>query len=331
MSIYAPAMTFIWQTIEAYGLDPGPMFAAEGIRSGLPADPRQRIPKDALDRIRARAVERLGVADFGLQAARFVHPSNFGALGYAWMASSTLRSALGRMSKFIRVFNFDAEVVLEDRGSDLVVTDYIHSHSENYAARDDTSLAVLVQMCRFICGQAFSPERVAIRHGKPLDTGPWRAYFACPVHFGEPENRLWIDRQKADRNLPGANAQLAMMNEQVLAREFARLDVRDVAARVRAEVTARLGSGELGEAVVAGSLQMTVRTMHRRLASQGTNYRALLAEVRRETAERYLRNSELPMTEIAFRLGFTQVSSFSRAFRKWTGVAPSRVRRKPGS
>jgi AraC-like DNA-binding protein len=327
MSVFAPALTFIWQTIESYGLDPAPLFRAEGVRVSLPVDPRLRIRKEVLDRVRARAVERLGVQTFGLRAAQFIHPSNFGALGYAWMASSTLRSAFGRLSKYITLFNIDAEVRLRDSGGYLVVTDILHSPSENYAARDDTSLAILVQLCRFICGQKFSPARVSIRHAEPADPQPWKDFFGCEVSFGAAHNRIWIEREQADRNLPSANAQLALINDQLLARDFARLETSDTAARVRAMITEHLSSGGVSENSVARELRMTPRTMHRRLAGQGTNFRNLLAQVRRELAERYLGGTSMPLTEIAFLLGFSQVSSFSRAYKRWTGTSPSEARR----
>ena len=82
MSVYAPAMSFIWQTIESYGLKPGPLFEAEGIRVRFPIDPHQRIPKEIVDRVRARAVEILGIETFGLKTAEVLAPP-------AWQAVKT--------------------------------------------------------------------------------------------------------------------------------------------------------------------------------------------------------------------------------------------------
>ncbi len=119
-----------------------------------------------------------------------------------------------------------------------------------------------------------------------------------------------------------------MVNEQVLAREIARLETLDFAARVRAVITSQLSTGGVSEAGVAREVQVTERTMHRRLGRQGTNFSGVLAEVRQKLAERYLRDTDLSLTEIAFMTGFAQLSSFSRAFRKWSGVPPSEFRRR---
>lgn len=329
MSVFAPAASFIWQTVESYGLDPDLLFAAEGISLEIPGDPQARISYDVLDRVRARAVEILGIDTFGLRVADYLHPSHFGALGYAWLASSTLRSAFERLSNFIKLFNDDAEIILEEIDGFLVVTDIIYSDSMNFAARDDTTLAILVQMCRFNCGRSFSPQQVWIRHEAPPDPQPWHDFFGCPVNFGAPENRFSIPVEIVDGKLPTANAQLAVINDQLIARDVARLERVDIVTRVRSMFTEKLSSGCFSENCIAGDLKMTVRTMHRKLTEKGTNFRTLLAEVRESTAVRYLRDPNLTLTEIAFLLGFSQASSFSRAYRSWTGESPSETRRRP--
>ena len=215
---------------------------------------------------------------------------------------------------------------LKDSGEYLVVTDIIRSTSMNYAARDDTSLALLVQLCRFICGRKFSPSRVAIRHAEPDDPQPWDDFFGCPISFNAVENRLWIKRELADQILPSANAQLALINDQLVARDFARLETEDTVARVRAIITEQLSTGTINEKSVASGLRLTARGLHRKLSAHGTNFSTLLSQVRWELADRYLHNTNLPLTEIAFLLGFSQVSSFSRAYKRWTGSSPSQVR-----
>jgi len=328
MSVFAPATSFLWKTIESYGLDPEPLFAAEGFSSRTPMDPRARLSYGAVDRIRARAIETLGVETFGLRVAEHLHPSQFGALGYAWLASSTLRSALERMSRYIALFNHVAELELEDTGRHLLVTERINAPSENEAARDDTALAILVQMCRFNCGRSFRPARAWIRHAPPEDTRPWLDFFGCDVRFGAGENRFSVPLDVADARLPTANDQLALINDQLIARDVARLNRGDIVEKVRAHLTEKLSSGCFSEQCIADELKMTVRSLHRNLSRNGTNFSEVLTRTRKELAARYLRDPGLSLTEIAFLLGFSQASSFSRAYRKWTGEPPSETRRK---
>ena len=328
MSILAPATSFIWQAIESYGLDPGPYFARHGVDLHMPPDPQARFPTEVFDQVRAAVIEDLGIETFGLRIAEFLHPSHFGALGYAWLASSSLRSALNRLSNYIKLFNEDSQVLVKEVGHALLISDHISSKSMNYAARDDTSLAILVQLCRFNCGNEFKPDNVLIRHKEPADPQPWFEFFGCPVHFNAPVNQFQVSLEIADRKLSSANSRLALINDQLIARDIAKLETRDVIAKVRAVITGHLASGSIKEEYVANAIQMTVRTMHRKLSGHGTNFSAELAQVREDLARRYLADSGLTLIEIAFLLGFSQASSFSRAYLKWTGEPPSETRRK---
>ena len=137
MSVFAPALSMLWQTIESYQLDPEALFSDEGVQVSIPIDPHLRIPGEALDRVRARAIEMTGDAAFGLKVADHLHPSHFGALGYAWLASSSLRKALERMSLYIHLFNEESEVTVEEEPDCLVVTDRVYSQTSNPAARDE--------------------------------------------------------------------------------------------------------------------------------------------------------------------------------------------------
>lgn len=327
MSLFAPATFLLWQTIESYGLDPKRLYADEGIHIQPPGDPMQRIPLEAIDRIRNRAVELSGDKAFGLRMADFLHPSNFGALGYAWLASATLKSALDRLSRYIRVVSTTWQFQLDEVDDALVVTDPDHRDPLELGVRDDCIMAILVQLCRFNCGKEFRPRKVAFRHHRPENEGPWKKFFNCPVYFDQPENQFWISRIYADKLLPSANAQLAHINDQLMARDIARLNSMDIVARTRAVIVEQLASGDISESTVSAAMLMTARNMHRKLSAEGANFSSLLATCRLEAADRYLRDSALSITEIAFLLGFSQASSFSRAYRSWTGISPTAKRK----
>ena len=326
MSVFAPALTFIWKAFESYGFDPELLFADEEFKVRLPMDPQQRIPSEIVDRMLARAVNISGEEAFGLRIGDYLQPIHLGALGYAWLASDTLRSALHRLSPYIRLINDRARVIVEKNVDYLVVSNHYYGRSENYAARDDMSMAILVQLCRFNCGPNFHPEQVEIRHAEPDDKTPWAKFFGCPVNFNATKNQIWISNEVADQKLLNANAQLALINEQLIAQELVIQGSRDIITRVCAEITVQLATNNINENSIAAAMKMTVRTLHRKLADKGTNFSSLLARIRRETADYYLKDPGLSLTEIAFQLGFSQVSSFSRAYRKWTGISPSAAR-----
>ena len=326
MSVLAPSVVNLWKVIESYGIDPAPLFAAEDIEISLPIEPGTRISYAKIDRVRARAARLCGDPDFGLRAAQHVHPSQLGALGYAWLASSSLRTAFMRLHRYIRVLNDQAHFNISEQGEELVVSLSVSQSSDNMKVRDDGQMAFLVTLCRLNCGKDFNPLHVGFRHEKPADIKAYRALFCCKIKFGCEHNELALPVRVADEILPSANHALARLNEQVVTRRLAQLDRNDIPNRVRAAILEQLPSGNVSDESVARELHMTSRTLLRRLKQDGQSFRAILGEVRKDLAEQYVHDLSLTLTEITFLLGFSEVSSFSRAFRNWKGVSPSAAR-----
>jgi AraC-like DNA-binding protein len=326
MSVFAPTLVNLWKTIESYGIDPSPLFVDEDIIVKLPIDPGVRVPYEKIDRIRAKAVKLSGDEAFGLKAASFYIASQLGALGYAWQSSLTLRKACSRLQRFIRVVNDKAVVSVEDEGSSMVVTLKLDVISKSIMVRDDAALATITKMCRLVSGDAFRLHSVSFKHPAPRDIKPYFEYFGCELNFDQPENQLQIPLSFADELLAGANPELAMLNDQVVTRRLALLDRHDIVARVQSEMLDQLPIGNISDDSVASALHMSVRTMHRKLVEADNNFRSLLVETRRNLAEMYIMDNSLTLTEISLLLGFSEPSSFSRAFKNWTGYAPSEAR-----
>ena len=109
---------------------------------------------------------------------------------------------------------------------------------------------------------------------------------------------------------------------------LARLDKNDVVQRVRAAIIDQLPSGKVTDATIASTLNRTDRTLQRQLKKEGTTFKTLLNEIRNELAQNYICDSQLSLTEISFMLGFSELSSFSRAFKRWAGESPVKYRQK---
>lgn len=326
MSVFAPTLINLWKTVESYGIDPAPLFAAEDINVTLPIDPGLRIPFVKIDRVRARAAKLCGDEAMGIRAASVYVPAQMGALGYAWQASLTLRKACSRLERFARLVNDKAVVKAEDRDGCMVLTLKLDVPSECATVRDDAALATVTRMCRLVSGDNFRLQAVNFTHSEPRDIKPYFEFFACQLNFNQAENQLLIPLALVDEVLAGANCELAMLNDQVIMRRLALLDRNDIVARVQSQILDQLPSGIISDDAVAAALYMSVRTMHRKLKEASSNFRTLLVETRRSLAEVYILDNSLTLTEISLLLGFSEPSSFSRAFKNWTGSAPSEVR-----
>lgn len=326
MSVLAPSIGILWRVMESYGQDPSAYFAREGLDIVWPIEQGTRVPYETVDRVRAEAAADSGDPCFGLRSARFVHPSHLGALGYAFLASNDLRTAFERMHRYIRVLNQTGEFIIKESNSTLRITLSVAQDSLDVKTRDDSQLAYAITLCRMNAGPDFNPLAVSFRHDAPEDKQPYQALFRCPVTFAAEHNSFTIACSDADRQLPSANPILAQMNERVVIQRLARLNEADIPNRVRAAIMEQLPSGNVTDESVAEELHMTSRTLHRRLKADGMSFRSLLRDVRQELAQQYIQDNSLTLTEITFLLGFSEMSSFSRAFKNWNGVSPSQVR-----
>lgn len=317
----------IWRLIERHGLAPEPVFRAAGVDPQIIRDPHARIPSRKMDALRHAAAARIPDPAFWLQAAECWHPSNLGALGYAWLSSSTLRKGLERLVRYSRVIGVRAAASLSDLPDGV---EYAHTPPRTDGVGDNVDgnlvLAIVMAMCRTNFGRTLNPLRVAFHHAAPADTGPYEAFFGCPVAFGAAANCLVISRADADYQLPTGNRQLAAVHDRILAEELALVDRKNVKARIRASLLERLSSGELSEEHSARDLHMSRRSLQRRLAESGATYQSLLDETRRDLAMRYVQDPAKSATDIAFLLGYSQQSALTRAFRRWTGSSPSQYR-----
>ena len=167
-----------------------------------------------------------------------------------------------------------------------------------------------------------------MRRAEPADPGPWQRAFRCPIVFGASENVLLFTAADFDAPLEFANPELARHNDEVAARYLARFGKLLIRERLRAVLIEQLPRGEPSQDKAAEALHLSSRSLQRRLADEGTRYQDVLDDLRRELAMSYLREARHSISEITYLLGFSDTSSFTHAFRRWTGVAPSRW--KPG-
>lgn len=162
---------------------------------------------------------------------------------------------------------------------------------------------------------------------EPSCSAKFFEYFKCPVYFEASTNSLTLSLESVDEILPSSNPKLADLNDQVMMEYLAELDRDNLAQRVKATILDQLPSGNVTDESVSRDLYMSARKLQRQLESAGTTFYTLLNETREDLAKKFLRDQDTSMTEIAYLLGFSENSAFSRAFKQWMGVSPSQYRK----
>jgi AraC-like DNA-binding protein len=278
------------------------------------------------DAIVTQAAERTGDPAFGLRAADCWHPSHAGALGGAILASPTMRSAFRRLERFSQVCHDHFKIEVEEL-SDRVRVDY---HALVEPARPsivgDARVAILFRMCEFNLGRRPRPVEVCLSRRRPEDPAPWNDFFGVEVKFDQAQNGLAISNDDADATLTSGDSELISIHEEILRRQLVRLDRQNILFRARQAIIEHLPTGRVTEERLARKLNMSKRTLHRKLRENDETFRSVLKRVRTELAERYVADLDYTITEISYLLGYADASAFSRAYRAWFGLSPNQAR-----
>lgn len=315
------------KALDAGGHDSASVFRRAGLDPAKLGNPDARYPVEGMGRLWELAAEVSGDPYFGFEAARYWHPTTLNALGYSWMASNSLRDALGRMSRYGRLVSSVAKMTLEEYDQEVAFA-ISPTNPMMVACSEaiDAALATLVKMCRVSYGEDFSPLRVVTQRPRLEDPTRYYEYFRAPVEFSADNNVLRFSKDSLEKHLPTANPRLAGVSDQVVTEYLARFDKGSTAIRVRAKLIDLLSAGQFSQQDVADSLHMSLRTLQRKLSDENTSYKEILGETRQELANQYLRHGYLSVSEVTYLLGFSEPSNFARAFKRWTGHTPSEFR-----
>jgi len=313
--------------VEMHGIDARALLLEVGIDPAKLRDPSTRIPSTFWDIAGAKAAALIPDPAFGLRAARCWHPSNLGALGHAWLASSTLRTGLERLQRYSRILGEKAQLKITDTQDGLRFA-YDHRRRDPVlrAIGTDFALSLVLDMCRMNYGASLRPVEVRLARARPGDTEPYRHFYGCPIHFEANEDSFLLAARVADEPLSTANRQLAGTLDSILTAQLAALERNNIPARCKSSLLEEITSGEVSEQDMARRLHMSRRTLQRKLAESNTTYQKLVDDTRRDLALRYMEDPRNSITDVTFLLGFSGQSAFTRAFKRWTGMSPTTYR-----
>lgn len=212
--------------MEDYGCDAESVFLNAGIDSKMISKPGMRISHAKVEGLWNQVTGLIEDPCFGLHGSKFWHPSHFNALGYAWLASSTLREALVRASRYAHIIGEDRETRLEDTPEGLSTT---LSNSLKVIPLMDLSMSILISACRLNYGEDLNPVAVYLIHSKPHCTKKYYSYLNAPVMFNADSDKLILSADAVDKHLLTGNPHLAKINEQYIIRYLNGLDDDNIA------------------------------------------------------------------------------------------------------
>ena len=295
------------------------------------ADPDARIPFSVQQTLWHELDSRLQHPEPGLLLGRNLTPGPFSVLSYLLQSSATLGDALNAALRYQRLAGEGGELHIDTRDDSLLLL-YRPLHPQHPATRIRVlaMMACWVQMTMPLLDD-FRLLGAQFRHAEPADLAPYQDVFACPLQFASDDYAIALPRTLGQAPLIQANPPLQQLLRQHAETLLARLPSASRSARVIGLLGEQLAHGEPDRAELARTLNLSERTLQRRLAEEGCSYQHLLADTRRQLAEQHLRDGRLPAAEIALLLGYSEPSVFFRAFRQWTGLTPGEYRAQHGT
>ncbi len=318
------------QALEARGIAAGPFFQRAAIDLERARVEGAKISSTDFDKIWKMALEATDDPLLGLDVADCIRPGTFGSVGYAITASVTLMDAFERLRNHQRLLSSTMNVEIKRDEKEITLTVRAVNPDQNLS-RNLGFLASLLKLFRNMSRPDLGPLRAELRLRLPAgtrarDLARLEKYFGCPVKITTgPRYRLAFAAQDALARLPAANADLAERLDDVARQVLGAAHDESLAGRVTAAILEKLPSGTPTIGDTALHLRLAPRTLQRRLTDDGVSYRELLDAARKQLAEGYVRTGQRTQKEIAFLLGFADVSHFSRAFKGWFGQPPGKA------
>jgi len=281
----------------------------------------------------AGAAYRLtGDASLALQIGMNAPPHTLHITGEVLMHCPTIRAALAEINRYLPLILPLGSFRLEEHGERAhLVFDAPFSEPHFQRFVSELTLTFVVRIGRHFASRASAPIAVHVRHPAPSYAQAYRQAFGCPVEFGAERDQIVFARALLDEHQPFGDEVLCRLlksrADDLLGEERAKTLLSE---RVKILLRRELDLSTVDLPTVAQRLDLPPRSLRRRLRAEGCSLTSLLDAVRRDLALESLVDLELPIKQVAERLGFSEVSAFHRAFRRWTGRTPTRYRLETG-
>lgn len=315
------------QALRQLGFDPVTVVEEAGIDLAKGANPDWRVGQQDFDRLLNHCVEVTGEEAFGLLASEHLQPQVLHSLGLAWLASDTVYDGLLRLQRFGRLVSTGIDLKLEEED------DSVHLYlgmdprlADIGPASRDYAVGIVTRMCRLTLGEFLAPVIILMERPVPAKAERWEYLLASRVVFDADTTRITWSRSDIIEPLVTGDSRLARINDEHTLAYLDSFLARSTSRDVVDKIVERLPDGPPSQQQIASALCVSNRTLQRKLREEGTSFKELLRDTRMQLARRYLRSPGRSVVETAYLLGFSEPSTFSRAFKRWTGVAPAQYR-----
>jgi AraC-like DNA-binding protein len=274
-----------------------------------------------------RAVAITGDGRLGMHVAMAAPINAFDVHAYAMLSSPKLRDAYHRACRYQSLINEATELTFSEGPKEGVLRHGLPGGGSVSRQPAEFLVTTWLRFGRLVTGSQWAPTQVFFAHDRPTDAREHAAVFGAPLQFTSGQTAMHVPVAVLELANPRADATLVGLLDRYTSALLQRQPpLTTVSARVRAWLVEAHGAGVPAARQAAKALAMSERTLHRRLEQERTTFRKLLDQFRHEKAVALLASRRYSIAEVAFLLGYSELSAFYRAFRRWTGKSPAELR-----
>ncbi len=321
-------LQLISQVLNVYEVDEQPLLAQAGF--DLEQGQDSRVSMANVSQLWELSCEATNNNELGLIAASMFQPTYLKGLGFAWMASKTLADGLRLFVENSSMINTAMQLEIIEKEDQFLIQYQSNNKNRGKVAAHPCAIqlgvGLVLKMFRLAAGKNIPVNEVFfsfdIRNSLPI----YEEHFQCTVHGNSSLNGLSFSKALLEKQLPTHDPELVELNAAAVHKYIQKMSSGEVSSKVMTIVNSLLNSGCPTEEVIAFKMNMSKRTLQRKLKAEGKSYLQLLNSVRITLAKELLTQNTLPITEISYQLGYSSSSTFSRAFKQQTNLSPLNYR-----
>jgi len=312
--------------LREHGCEPEPILDSLGFKPSQFENPDFELPYIPTSRLIARCVEATGCEHFGLLMGIRAEPSSLGIAGFMLQTAHDVDTALHALIRHLDLHDQGGAVSLDTNGEFTSLGFALHLSGVSATEQIyDLSIILACKIMRSLCGEDWNPTEVLLSRPTPQDPAPYKHLFKAPIRFNATESAVVFPTHWLKHKLPGHDRLLFDYLERKAA-ELHQGQEKDLINQLHRFVRIALVTNDCSASAAARHLGVHERTLNRRLQEQGTTFRHEVSKVRYAMAQSFLTNSEATNAEIALALGYTDATTFSHAFKRWSGISPAQWR-----
>jgi AraC-like DNA-binding protein len=318
-----------YQSLIEWGVPEDKLFNISRLRLKDLKDADDRIPFEQYMNLGRMAPELTNTPEIGLILGRKARFEDIGIVFQLARNCGTVRESLLQTVRYSNLGNEVSVAIFDENGK-------YGEWAEHYINSRYLCVPLLefeccqkLEILRFVLGEDFRPVRTKFQCAAPAYADKYSEVFQSPVLFGQGKSGIVFEKKFLDFPNPNPQPYIKEILSQHAERLIIELDQsRRFQDKVRKIIIRHLDSGEVNMETISSELNLSSRTVYRKLREEDISYKVLLSGIKKQLAQAYLEETSFTITDISYLLGFSDVSAFHRAFKRWFGTNPSQYRQK---